>query len=49
MMPTPKQLIPHASQKIASEVDALLKDIREGLVEQEPQITDRLLGRIMGA
>lgn len=42
-----RALIRNAARRIARAADAAVADLREGLVEQEPQLTDRMLGRIM--
>ena len=38
--------IRNAARRIAVAADAAVSDLTEGLVEQEPQLTDRMLGRI---
>ena len=41
-----RALVRNVARRIASTADRAVEDLREGLVEQEPQLTDRLLGRI---
>ena len=42
-----RRLIRGAAKRIAEAADSAVNDLEDGLAEQEPHLTDRLLGRIM--
>lgn len=42
-----RRIVRAAARRIAEAADSAVEDLATGLVEQEPHLTDRLLGRIM--
>jgi hypothetical protein len=44
-----RRMVRSAAKRIADAADSAVEDLAQGLVEQEPHLTDRLLGRIMQA